>query len=399
MPAKRLTEKGVARLRAPATRTETPDAITPGLYLIAQPSGKKSWAVRARVAGRPIKFTLGSSAALDVAAARAAARVALAAVARGEDPRVLRRAAEAATVTTVVADWLARDQAGNRGHDEVKRLFDRHVLPRWGPRPVASITRADCRAVVDAIADRGKVIHARRVHAHVRRFLAWCAERDLIPANPMAGLKKPGREVARERVLTDAELVAVWNAADAVGWPFGPIARLLILTGARRAWIGALRWDEVAADGTEIRLAGERTKNGEPHAIPLSPTARELVATLPRVGRKPEFAFATRGTPVSGWSKAKRALDEASGVTGWRLHDLRRTVATGLQRLGQKLEVIEAVLGHTSGSRGGIVGVYQRHAFEDEKRRALDAWARHLRKIVAGDVARVVPIDGGKRAR
>jgi integrase len=211
----------------------------------------------------------------------------------------------------------------------------------------------------------------------------------------MADLPKPGAVVKRDRVLTDSELAAVWKAAEKIGWPFGPTFRLLMLTGSRRDEIGSLRWSEIHGD--EIRIPGERSKTGEPRIIPLSLAAARLIDTLPHIGD--DFVFTTTGkTPVSGWSKAKRLFDStAAEINGrplapWRLHDLRRTAATGLQRLGINLQVIESVLGHVGGSRAGIVGVYQRHQFVAEVRVALEAWAREIERIASGKKAAVVPI-------
>jgi integrase len=196
----------------------------------------------------------------------------------------------------------------------------------------------------------------------------------------MAHLPKPGAETQRERVLNDKELAAVWSAADEIGWPFGPAVRLLILTGARREEIGGLKWNEINDD--TIELTGERTKNGEPHNIPLSSAASIVLQRVPRITNS-ERVFTTNGkTSVSGWSRAKRNLDGLSKVEDWRIHDLRRTVATGLQKLGVSLQVIEAVLGHTSGSRSGVVGVYQRHSFDAEKRTALDSWGAHVMAVI-----------------
>ena len=202
--------------------------------------------------------------------------------------------------------------------------------------------------------------------------------------------------VKRDRVLSDAELAAVWKAADTLGWPFGPALHLLILTAARREEIGALRWSEIVAD--KIELTGDRTKNSEPHTIPLSLPAIEIVKHLPHVAES-AFVFTTTGkTPVSGWSKAKTLLDRAvADVAGpplpdWRFHDFRRTVATGMQRLGVALQVVESVLGHVSGSRAGIVGVYQRHTFDDETKAALEAWARHVENIVSGKPSKVLSL-------
>jgi integrase len=216
----------------------------------------------------------------------------------------------------------------------------------------------------------------------------------------MSDLPKPGTAVKRDRVLADSELARIWRAAVDTEWPFGPAIRLLILTAARRDEVTSLRWSEI--DGGTIRLEGARTKNGEPHSIPLSPQALALIEGLPRIVDG-DLVFSTTGlTPVSGWSKAKRLLDQQVArlnhghpLPDWRIHDLRRMSATNLQRLGFSLQVIEAVLGHISGSRAGIAGIYQRHDFNEEKRVALDAWARHVETIAGRrPSATVTPLRG-----
>ena len=172
----------------------------------------------------------------------------------------------------------------------------------------------------------------------------------------------------------------MWRGAESIG-PFGTVTRLLILTGARREEITQLRWSEV--DGATIKLGGDRTKTGASHIIPLSAAAQALLASIPRIACS-DFVFTTSGKkPISGWSQPKVKLDSTSGTTGWRIHDLRRTVATGMQKLGVTLQGVEAVLGHTSGSRGGIVGVYQRHDYAAEKRAALEAWGAYVIALTA----------------
>jgi integrase len=320
-------------------------------------------------------------------------------VSRGESPAGT-RPADADTFGAVLAEWLKRDQAGNRTAGEVLKSIERAVLPRWRDRMMATITRRDVIEAIDRVADRGAPIAARRLHAHLHRLFRWSVGRGVIAANPMTDLPKVGVETRRDRTLTDAELVAVWNAADEIGWPFGAVVKLLILTGARRNEIGALRWSEIHGD--EIRLEGERTKSNEPRSIPLSRAAAQIIESLPHIGDS-EFIFSVTGkTPVSGWSKAKGLLDAAAAkahgraLPDWRLHDLRRTCATVLQRLGVNLQVIETVLGHISGSRAGIVGTYQRHSFDPEKRAALDAWSRHLEHICSGEQSKVILINRGR---
>jgi integrase len=189
-------------------------------------------------------------------------------------------------------------------------------------------------------------------------------------------------------VLSDDELLAVWRGAEQLGFPFGIAVQLLILTGARREEIGQLKWSEIA-DNT-ISLRGTRTKNGEPHDIPLSAPALALLEDVPRIGNS-DYIFTTNGkTPISGWSHAKSELDKIASVTDWRIHDLRRVVATGLQKHGTPLQVTEAVLGHISGSRAGVVGIYQRHNYVNEKRAALEAWGEHVKALVEGRQTGVV---------
>lgn len=206
-------------------------------------------------------------------------------------------------------------------------------------------------------------------------------------------MPKPGSETKRDRVLSDVELVAVWRIAEQMGWPFGTAVQLLILTAARREEIGQLRWSELDLDQSAIRLKGERTKNNEPRDIPLTAQALALLKGAPRIADS-DFVFTTKGTTaISGWSRAKRQLDTLAPIASWRLHDLRRSVATGLQRLGISLQTIEAVLGHVSGSRSGIVGVYQRHSFDAEKRAALEAWGRHVDTLIDNKAAgKVLPM-------
>ena len=296
------------------------------------------------------------------------------AIAKGETPSQAAKA-PAMLFEFVVEEWLKGDQSKNKASSQyqVHRSLEVDLLPAWRGRRVDEITKRDVHDLLDSIADRGAPVMARRVQAYVNRFFAWCIERDILKVDPTAGMARVGNGKSRDHVLSDDELARVWRAAGGV---YGSVVRMLAVTGARREGIAQLRWSEIA-DNT-ITLEGSRTKTGAPHIIPLSSAARALLAGVPRIAGC-DFVFTTNGTrPITAWSQPKIALDAASGVTGWRIHDLRRTVATGMQKLGVNLQTVEAVLGHTSGSRGGGVGVYQRHDYAKEKAAALEAWGAHV---------------------
>jgi len=396
LPKKSLTDAAVQRLKPPPKgQVDHFDMGYPGLALRISYGGGKSFVYFYRIGARLRRMTLGTYPAISLAEAREAWRDARQDVKAGRDPSQARQYGRGATdFKNVAAEWIVRDQAKNKSRRIVARLLDVNVLPFWGHRQIADIGRRDVLDVIDGIVDRGAVITARRVQAHLHRLFAWAVGRGIVAVNPLSNLPKPGSEAPRERALTDAELMAVWQGADELGWPFGPAFRLLILTGARRAEIGELRWSEIAKiDGRgEIKLSGDRTKNGRPHIIPLSTLAAGVVENLPRVGDS-EFVFTVDGKkPISGWTRAKAKLDKLAAIEPWRTHDLRRTTATGLQKLKVPLTVTEAVLGHTTGSRAGIVGVYQVHNYADEKRSALEAWARHIETLLGQRASNVVSL-------
>ena len=383
MPKKTLTAASVERLKAPKSgQVEYFDAGYPGLSLRISYGGRKAWSMFYQLNGKLNRMSLGIYPAMTLAEAREAWREARKDVARRIDPARRSLAPPATAFAAVAQEWLQRDQANNKSIGTVRRIVERELIPAWGNRPIAEIGRRDVRDLIDGIADRGAVIMARRTHGHLHRLFVWAVGRDIIASNPAADLPKPGSETRRDRVLSDDELAAVWKGAASLGVPFGPAHRMLILTGARREEIGRLRWSEI--DGDTIKLKGERTKNGEPHDIPLSAPARALLDSLPRFAGS-DFVFSVDGSKhITAWSSAKEKLDCLVKIEPWRVHDLRRTVATGMQKIGVNLQTIETILGHTAGSRGGIVGVYQRHSFADEKRAALEAWGAHVIALIEG---------------
>jgi integrase len=388
----RLTIRSVEAMKTGPARQEIPDSFLPGLYLIAQPSGAKGWAVRYRHQGTPRKLTLGSYPALGLKDARELAAKALRSVAEGRDPgreKILARAAKADSVDRIVEEFFERHvRRSNRPRtaQETERLLRQHVLPRWRGRMVLEITRRDVLAVLDRVVDGGAPIAANRVLAAVRKFFNWCVARDILAASPCAGVKPPSAERARDRVLSDDELRLVWAAAEKLGGTFGPLVKLLALTGQRRDEVARMRWDELDLDARLWTLPAGRTKNNQPHEVPLSKAAFAVLQRVPRITESP-FVFTSNGgaSPASGYSKNKRRLDALlpADMPPWRLHDLRRTCASGLARLGINLPVIEKVLNHTSGSFAGVTGVYQKYSFADEKRAALERWGDFIADLVS----------------
>jgi len=379
---KHLTKAFIERVRPPKSGyIEAFDLGYPGLALRVGHGGAKSFRLYFRNSAKLEAKKLGRWPDISLAAARDQWRQTREAATKGEVPQ---RKSNAMLFETVVEEWLKRDmQQRNTANSlrQVTRMVDGDLLPAWRARSLDAITDIDISNLLDSIVDRGAKVKANRVHACLSRFFKWAAApgRRYIATNPMLGMARLTKETARDRTLTDQELVAVWKASSSL--PIhGDVVKLLVLTGMRREEATQLRWSEV--DGATITLDPSRCKNGTSHLVPLSREAQSLLANLPRVAGS-EFCFTLNGAkPITGWSRAKHILDEGAGVDGWRLHDLRRTMATNMQKLGVTLQVVESVLGHTSGSRAGIVGVYQVHDYAKEKRAALELWAKHVTKLV-----------------
>jgi integrase len=403
--ARALTTRAVETTKPGLKRREIPDRHMPGLYLVVQPqpSGAKGWAVRYRHAGVPRKHTLGTYPAIDLKAARNLASKALRAVAEGRDPgreKIQERAAQPDTVEGVARQFIERHcNRSNRPRTarETRRLLDLHVLPRWRTRVAREITRRDVLDLLDRVVDAGKPIAANRTFSAVRKMFNWAVARDIISASPCAGVKPPTPERSRDRVLNDSEIAQLWRAADKMGGPFGTLVRLLILSGQRRDEVARMRWDEIDLDRRMWTLGRERVKNDQANDVPFSDSAVAILRALPRIGN--EYVLTTNGeAPSSNYGKNKRRLDALlPDMPPWRLHDIRRSVASGMARLGVNLPVIEKVLNHSGGSFAGIVGVYQRYDFAREKASALQRWADHVERLVTNKRARVVALHEGRR--
>lgn len=390
MPTTTLTDKLCERVRPPPTgRTELFDRHLPGFCLRVSEKGRKSFCLLYRVNGIKRRLTIGPyTGAGSLKAARDRARKALMAAADGRDPATEKTEArrKGDTVGEVVEDYWRLHLARLKDGSKARRILDQEVVTRWRYRRIGQITRRDIIEVVDEVAGRGTTGHADKVRAWVHALMNWCLSRDLIENNPAAALRRPHKAKIRSRVLGDEELRGIWKAAEELGYPFGPVAQLLMLTGQRRGEVCRMRWADVDLDEGHLWTMGD-SKGGRPHAVPLAERACAILGSLPRLGA---HVFSTRGDrPVSGLSKCKQRLDRASGVERWIFHDLRRTVRTALARLGFEKHVCDRVLGHVTAD---ISRHYDHWEYLPQKRAALAAWAEEIERVIEGAPAKVVGI-------
>jgi integrase len=372
--AKKLTQIAITKIRPAATRREVPDG--------GKPSGKKSWAVRYRFRGQSRKYTLPGFPSLPLAHRQA--QVVLDQVAEGLDP-----AAEKRRLAAPSSDDLFRNVAANfiqrhvKQHNSIRygrdvtNMLAKDILPSWGDRRIQDIGKRDVLELLHAIAARGGGLSTNRTLSIVKKLFAWAIDQDIVSSSPAASVKKPVKERSRDRVLGDEEIKSLWLACDRVPL-WGPITKILLLTGQRRGEVGGMTWDELDLDKARWSLPAVRTKNGKAHEVPLSDAAVAVIREMPRHG---PYVFTTGGArPIGNYGRGKAAIDHAleQGLPRWTFHDLRRTVATGMAKLHIPLHVTEAVLNHVSGSLAGVAGVYNRHDYADEKRQALEAWARFV---------------------
>jgi integrase len=264
-------------------------------------------------------------------------------------------------------------------------------------------------ALLDAIADRGSPVQANRTLARLKTLFKWVLDEELMPADPTARVRKVVKETARDRILTDDEISLFWRSCEKLGWPFGPMYKLLLLTAQRRDEIGCLEWSEIDFDRHLWTIPREKAKNDRAHEVHLSALAIEILDSLPKIGGR--SVLTTSGArPVSGFSKSKERLDrymldlfraelaeavhdsDRAAIDDWTLHDLRRTAATGMARLNIPPHVVDRILNHVSGSIRGVAAVYNRHAYLDERRVALEAWSRYIESIVRPVASNIVPL-------
>ncbi len=436
MPTGKITKVSVEAIPLPATgkRAHLWDDTLKGFGVMVTDRGARSYLVQYRIGGRAAstrRVTIGKHGSPWTAeTARTRAKELLHSVDCKIDPfeaakahmveqrKQKEEAYAAAHVSerlgfSIFADRFVEQYAKVRqpkSWRELESIIRRDLKPVFGDRPLTQITDADIVELLDSLRGRG-VTPSLKAYKVLRLLFGFATDKERRhfrpSASPMLGIKPPGAAGKRERVLSDHELRYAWLAAGGLGWPFGPIVRLLILTGQRRDEVAGLAWPEIDKARKHWVLPGARSKNGLANLVPLSPMALAIIDDVPSIPSKAELLFTTTGeTPVSGFSKVKARLDasmldlmrreasdaghanvDALTIEPWVLHDLRRTTATGLQKLKFATEVIEAVLNHQSGSKAGIVGRYQLYNFEKEKRTAMEKWGRHVTAMLGRSTA------------
>jgi integrase len=427
--ARKLTEIRLKSLKPPARgRLVEVDSEVPGLCFRVTAGGARSWLVRYRVKGRPGQRYVvpGPYPTVSLSAARQRAREIVAAAKRGEDivEDERKRAAAAAaaakpdTVVNVAEEFIRRSLEGRERSasyvSATHRMFDEHMLPRWRSRDIRSITRRDVVALLDGIVDDGKPVLANRVLAAVRAMFNWAIRRGIVDASPAALVERPAEEKARDRALSAEEITVLWPLFAGLGYPFGPFFQMALATGQRRDEVARMRWADIDASERTWNLSGDQTKARRAHAVPLSPIAWEILIKAKDAARslgegrvtkagQSAYVFTTTGnTPISGYGKAKARVDSLVAkartearldpLAPWTIHDLRRTTASGLGKLGASRFIISRVLNHADSS---VTGIYDRHAYLAEKRHALESWGTHLSNLVRPLGANVVELRTG----
>ena len=388
----KLTSSIIARLKLPPGKADVVmwDDTLPGFGVRLRAGGSKTFLCQYRIGKRQFRFKLGRTDRLDLEEARRNARKVLAGADEGRNPAAEKAEKEAATALTlgsVVKRYLdehARERLRPRSFVEVER----HLSKRWAPLhglPLAGIKRADISARIGIIKKTNGPTEANRSRAALSALYSWAIGEGVADANPVSGTNMVVTNKARERVLSNDELRAVWQVAGENA--YGSIIKLLTLTAQRRDEVGAMTWGELDFERATWVIPASRTKNHRAHEVPLSEPALAILKAIPRQG---DHLFG-----AMSWSRAKIALDARIAGAGaklapWRVHDIRRTAVTRMADLGVQPHHIEAVVNHVSGHKAGVAGVYNRAGYANEKRRALELWAERVMALVAGRTSNVV---------
>jgi integrase len=390
----KLTDRAVSRLKVPASgKVDVWDQTLPAFGIQLRATGRRAWIIGVRRPGSATtsRLKIGDPATMSLADARERAQQLMrnpgALASPGRDApgeTTVASLSGNSPMAAVIAGFIQRDQRPkNRSWKDVEQALQ-HNLTAWHGRPLRSITKADVIAVLDQVVDRGAPIMANLLLAHIKRMFNWTIERGLIETSPADRLKPPSRKVERERVLTDPELRAVWHGCSLLGWPFGPLVRLLLLTGQRESEVAGMGWADLDMSQALWALTSGQTKAARAHLVPLSEPAVQIVRELPRLGDLVFPARGNAGRPVSGFSKAKLRLDRFCGVQDWVFHDLRRTAATSMAQLEVPPHVVEKIINHRATGVAGPMGkIYQRYDYLKERRAALELWGQHVLRVAS----------------
>jgi len=382
MAVLRLTDRWLASFPPPPRgRLEFADGLCPGLRARITSKGKKSFSVVTWVNGRQRRVTIGQYPHLSLADARTQAKEVLLGAIAPIKPAAERAPTEPALTYAQMADqFVERHLKPNaRSWRDVRSSLTQHwAVQCLLSKPAAEITRRELVEVIDSIAAAGTPQAAVNVLRRLKMMFNWALDRDLVLANPCERVRPPAKTIERDRVLSGAEITEVWRASFKLPTPYGEMYRTLMLTGQRRSEVATMRWPEVQSDLWTIPR--EKVKKDRPHTVPLTASAQTILAglvRLPRVLDDNGFVFSTTGgkSASSNFAKVKRELDTLSGVTGWTIHDIRRTVRSKLAELGVPREVARKVLNHEDGK---VDRIYNRHEYLVEKREALERWERML---------------------
>lgn len=386
MPTVKMDTLWLSRLTFEG-RAEYRDQNTPGLWLRVGES-TCTWFLLYKARGKTQRVKIGTYPAVSLADARKEAVRLRSEIYSGGNPAEERRKAkEKPTFQEVTDEYLKRHAVKKRTKAEDERIISRELLPRWKNTRVDDITRRNVRDLLDDIVERGSPIMANRSLALVRKVFNFALERDILDNNPCTRIKPPGKETSRERWLKDDEIRAVWEAFEEEPVT-ADVFKMLLLTGQRMGEVTSIQWRDIDLNARTWTIPGERAKNGHEHSVPFSEPALEILQARPR---KNEWVFPSPRLHVGhiqNLGKAHQRIEELSGVK-FHIHDLRRTAATGMARLGIDRVVIAKVLNHTDRS---VTAVYERHGYDSEKRHALDVWGNHVMRVVGREAAKVLTL-------
>jgi integrase len=396
MPIVKLTARSVARLKPPDTgQIDYFDDSLPGFGLRVSAGGRRAWVLLYRHGTLKRRLTLGPYPDLPLSAARDKAKDHQREVAHGRDPAAEKAAGrKAETFEELAGDYLERyAKKRKRSWRKDELMLARDLLPRFATMKAAAVTRRDVNQLLDSIVDRGAPIQANRTFGILRRIYSWGIERDIVAVNPCQGIRAPGEEKARDRVLTEDELRAVWNALAPEQAQIAAMFKLRILTAQRGGEVATIRLRDLDLHGAWWTIPSQFSKNGIAHRVPLAPQAVEIVKEALRAAGDDECLFPnpTSDRPVRSIWRAVERIRKRSGVD-FRPHDLRRTAASLMTGMGISRLTVSKILNHVESS---ITAVYDRHSYDAEKRQALEAWAVRVEQIVTGWTAgadKIVPL-------